>query len=94
MKKKSLILILIWTIVIIPLIPVLINCSNWYNYGANIAWEGEKWVYGLEAVQIMLQWVIAFYFPLFIIWAIFFIVAIIITILARIKKNNNMNDNK
>lgn len=88
MKKKSLILIIMWTIIIIPLIPVLSNCSDWYNNGANVAWEGEEWVYGLEAVQIMLQWGIAFYFPLFIIWAMFFIVAIIITVLAIIKKNN------
>ena len=94
MKKKSLILIIIWTIVIIPLIPVLINCGNWYNNGANIAWEGEEWVYGMEAVKIMLQWIIAFYFPLFIIWAIFFIVAIIITVLAIIKKNNYISNNK
>lgn len=94
MKKKSLILIIIWTIVIIPLIPVLINCSNWYNNGANVAWEGEKWEYGLQAVYTMLQWSIAFYYPVFIIWGIFFIDAIIITILAIIKKNNCINDNK
>lgn len=46
MKKKSLILIIIWTIVIIPLISVLINCSDWYKNGANVAWEEEKWEYG------------------------------------------------
>lgn len=50
--------------------------------------------YGLQAVCTMLQWGIAFYYPVFIIWVIFLIVAIIIAILARIKKNNNMNDNK
>ena len=94
MKKKSLILILMWTIVIIPLIPALINCSDWYKNGANVAWEGEKWEYGLQAVCTMLQWGIAFYYPVFIIWVIFLIVAIIIAILARIKKNNNMNDNR
>lgn len=92
--KKSLILIIIWTIVIIPLISVWINCCDWYNNGANIAWEGEEWVYGLEAVKIMLRWVIAFYFPLFIMWAISFIIAVIITVLAIIKKNNYVSYNK
>ena len=50
--------------------------------------------YGLQAVCTMQQWGIASYYPVFIIWVIFLIVAIIIAILARIKKNNNMNDNK
>lgn len=83
MKKRTKLLIsmiIIWIVVIIPSVILAIKCIKYYIEGINVAWEGIQMVYGMDAVWEATIMYIVFYFPLFVMWIILFVVAIVKTV--------------
>lgn len=87
-RKLVIVTIIMLIVVIIPFAEISIKSIECYKDGVNIALEGTKMIFGMEAVRETLTMYIVFYFPLFVIWIMLFIAAVIITVLNINDKNN------
>lgn len=86
--------IVIWILVVILMIlPIKESIDN-YQHGMETALHGGNIIYGMEAFLFTLSLYICFYFPVFLLWLVLFIEAIVVTITTIVKyKKHSRNSN-